>query len=104
MRFSFAPEEVIGRQTKRPEMMRRAVLLSIAVSAVVSLAWTSSAFAQNEKAVTIEKKVRKIEEKGAFLGIYMADLDKEMISRSDYPRSTGVLVTGIVEDLSLIHI
>jgi len=98
MRFSFAPEEVIGRQTKRPEMMRRAVLLSIAVSAVVSLAWTSSAFAQNEKAVTIEKKVRKIEEKGAFLGIYMADLDKEMISRSDYPRSTGVLVTGIVED------
>ena len=44
-----------------------------------------------------DMRIKKIEEKGAFLGIYMEDLDKEMIKKLDYPKSTGVLITGIVD-------
>ncbi len=59
---------------------------------------TAFAFAEQKTIVIEDKNIKKIEEKGAFLGIYMEDLDKEMIKKFDYPKSTGVLVTGIVDD------
>ena len=81
-------------------MMRRLAILSLAVFVAVLLSLTAFAFAeQKTKTIVIEdKKISKIEEKGAFLGIYMEDLDKKMIKEIDYPKSTGVLITGIVDD------
>jgi len=97
MNFRFAPEEVIGRQAARPEKMRKtAIFLTVFVA--FAFAMTSFASAQKKMVIAADKKVKKVEEKGAFLGIYMEDLDKEMIKKFDYPKSTGVLVTGIVED------
>jgi C-terminal processing protease CtpA/Prc len=87
---------VIGRRRKRPEVMKKTAILSLAVFVMVSLSMT--AFAQEKKIIIEDKKIRKIEEKGAFLGIYMEDLDSKMIKKLDYPKSTGVLITGIVED------
>jgi C-terminal processing protease CtpA/Prc len=80
--------------------MRKLAILSLAVFVAVSLSMTAFAFAeQKTKTIVIEdKNVKKIEEKGAFLGIYMEDLDKDMIKKFDYPKSTGVLITGIVDD------
>ena len=80
--------------------MRKLAILSLAVFVAVSLSLTAFAFAQTKtKTIVIEdKKISKIEEKGAFLGIYMEDLDKKMIKEFDYPKSTGVLITGIVDD------
>ncbi len=78
--------------------MRKPAILSLAVFVAVSLSMTVFAFAEKKTIVIENKKVRKIEEKGAFLGIYMEDLDKEMIKKFDYPKSTGVLITGIVDD------
>ena len=70
--------------------MRKLVLVSLTVFVAVSVLMTAFAFA--------EKKVKKIEEKGAFLGIYMEDLEKDVIKDLDYPKSSGVLITGIVDD------
>ncbi|MCK4548518.1 MAG: PDZ domain-containing protein [Candidatus Krumholzibacteria bacterium] len=80
--------------------MRKLAILSLAVFIAVSISLTAFAFAQQKtKRIVIEdRKIHKIEEKGAFLGIYMEDLDKEMIKEFDYPKSTGVLITGIVGD------
>ena len=78
--------------------MRKLAILSLAVFVAVSLSMTAFAFAEEKTIVIEDKKVKKIEEKGAFLGIYMEDLDKEMIEKLDYPKSTGVLITGIVDD------
>lgn len=80
--------------------MRKIAILSLAVFVAVTLSLTAFAFAEKKtKTIVIEdKKVHKIEEKGAFLGIYMEDLDKKMIKEIDYPKSTGVLITGIVDD------
>lgn len=78
--------------------MRKIAILSLAVFVVVTLSLTAFAFAEKKTIVIEDKKVHKIEEKGAFLGIYMEDLDKEMIKEIDYPKSTGVLITGIVDD------
>ncbi len=91
---------MIGRQVERPMEMRKLAILSLAVFVAVSISLTASAFAQQKtKTIVIEdRKVHKIEKKGAFLGIYMEDLDKEMIKEFDYPKSTGVLITGIVDD------
>ena len=96
--FHYAPEEVSGRWKKRPTMMRKLAILSLAVFIGVSLSLTVFAFAEEKTIVIEEKKIRKIEEKGAFLGIYMEDLDKDMIKKLDYPKSTGVLISGIVDD------
>ncbi len=98
--FHCAPEEVIGRQEVRPRKMRKLAILSLAVFVAVSLSLTAFAFAQTKtKTIVIEdKKINKIEERGAFLGIYMEDLDKKMIKEFDYPKSTGVLITGIIDD------
>jgi C-terminal processing protease CtpA/Prc len=98
--FSYAPEEVDGRKEERPTKMRKIAILSLAVFVAVTLSLTAFAFAEKKtKTIVIEdKKVHKIEEKGAFLGIYMEDLDKKMIKEIDYPKSTGVLITGIVDD------
>jgi C-terminal processing protease CtpA/Prc len=78
--------------------MRKTTILSFAVFVAFTFAMTAFAFAGEKTAVNTDRKVKKIEEKGAFLGIYMEDLDQEMIKKFDYPKSTGVLVTGIVED------
>lgn len=78
--------------------MRKSAILSLAVFAAVSLSMTAFAFAEKKTIVVESRNVKKIEEKGAFLGIYMEDLNKEMIKKFDYPKSTGVLVTGIVDD------
>ena len=78
--------------------MRKLVILSLALFVAVSLSMTAFAFAEKKTIVIEEKKVKKIEEKGTFLGIYMEDLDKKMIKKLDYPKSTGVLIIGIVDD------
>ncbi len=82
----------------RPTEMRKLIILSLAVFIAVSLSMTVFAFAEKKTIVIGEKRVKKIEEKGAFLGIYMEDLGKEMIKKLDYPKSSGVLITGIVDD------
>ena len=87
-----------GRWKKRPEEMRKLAILSLVVFVAVFLSMTAFAFAEKKTIVVEEKKVKKIEEKGAFLGIYMEDLDKVMIKKLDYPKSTGVLITGIIDD------
>jgi len=76
--------------------MRKLAILSLTVFVALSL--STSAFAEKKTIVIEETKVRKIEEKGAFLGIYMEDLDREMKKKLDYPKSTGVLIAGIVDD------
>ncbi len=76
--------------------MRKLAILSLTVFVALSL--STSAFAEKKTIVIEETKVRKIEEKGAFLGIYMEDLDREMKKKLDYPKSTGVLIVGIVDD------
>jgi C-terminal processing protease CtpA/Prc len=78
--------------------MRKLVVISIAVFAVISLTLTALAFAEETKIMISDKKVKKIEEKGAFLGVYMDDLDKELIEKYDYPKSSGILIVGIVDD------
>ena len=65
-----------GRRKKRPTEMRKLAILSLAVFVAVSLSMTAFAFAEEKTIVIEDKKVKKIEEKGAFLGIYMEDLDK----------------------------
>ncbi len=46
----------------------------------------------------MDKKVVKVEKKGAFLGIYMENIDKDSIKDLDYPKSSGVIVSGIIDD------
>jgi len=78
--------------------MRRTLLISFAVLAAISLTLTAPASAQRKKIVGEDKKVRKIEDTGTFLGIYMAELDDDARKDRDYPKSTGVLVTKVVDD------
>ena len=44
------------------------------------------------------KKIVIVDRKGAFLGIYFDEIDRKMRRERDYPKKTGVLVTGLVED------
>jgi C-terminal processing protease CtpA/Prc len=80
--------------------MRKLGILSLTVFVAVSFTMAGLASAQEKtKTIVIEdRNIKKIEEKGAFLGIYMEDLDEDMIKEYDYPKSTGVLITGIVDD------
>lgn len=45
-----------------------------------------------------EKKVMIVDRSGAFLGIYFDELDRKTRREMDYPKKTGVLITGLVED------
>jgi C-terminal processing protease CtpA/Prc len=80
--------------------MKRSVLVSLAIIAAISLAFASQATAKEKtkKVVLDEKKLKKIEDTGAFLGVYMGDLDDDARKDADYPKSSGVLVTSVIDE------
>lgn len=74
-------------------------LTALTIIAAISFLLAGTAYAQKKSKVVVEdKKVKKIEDKGAFLGIYMEELDDEIRKERDYPKSTGVLVTKVMEE------
>ncbi|MDD3643425.1 MAG: PDZ domain-containing protein [Candidatus Krumholzibacteria bacterium] len=79
--------------------MKRKIFISLTIIAAISFALAGRADAQKKtKIVVDDKKVRKVEDTGAFLGIYMEDIDDEGRRERDYPKSSGVLVTKVIED------
>ncbi len=82
--------------------MRRIVLVSLLSMAVIVLAMTAFAFA-GEKVIisqdddTKDMKVSVIEKKGAYIGIFMEELDKESIEELSYPKQNGVLILEVIE-------
>ncbi len=83
--------------------MRRIALISLLFMAVVVLAMTTFAFADEKVIIkrggdAREMKVDVIEKKGAYIGIFMEKLDKTSIKELDYPKSDGVLIIEVVED------
>jgi len=105
--------------------MKKLILISFAIVVAISVSIVTFAFAGEEEDKTVTKikvsdgqimtvdedgevwisegdegkiKVVKKGEKGAFLGVYMEDLSKEMIEDLKYPHKEGVLLSGIIED------
>jgi serine protease Do len=105
--------------------MKKLILISLAIAIAISVSIVTFAFAGEEKDKTVTKikvsdghvmtvdedgevwisegeegkvKVVKKGAKGAFLGVYMEDLSKELIEDYDYPHKEGVLLSGIIED------
>ena len=82
--------------------MRKIVLFSLAVIAVMSILLTSFAFAQERVIIRSggdnEKKARVLDVKGAFIGIYMDDLNRDRKEEFDYPKSRGVWIMEIIDD------
>ncbi len=64
---------------------------------LMSLVFTALAFA-GETVIIEDGKIHKIEEKGAYLGVYMDELTGKWIKKLDYPRKEGVLVLEVIED------
>jgi C-terminal processing protease CtpA/Prc len=108
---------------KRPNVMRKVVLISVAIFAAMSLCVFALAFAEEDKesksiiikdgkVITLdadgdvlvstgdggEVRVVKSGESGAYLGIFMEELSKKLIKRHEYPYESGVLVTEVVDD------
>lgn len=82
--------------------MRRIVLVSLLSMAVIVLAMTAFAFAEEKVIIsrgddTKDMKVGVIEKKGAYIGIFMEELDKEAIEELGYPNSNGVLILEVIE-------
>lgn len=44
------------------------------------------------------KSIKVVEKKGAYIGIYLEDLDDEIIEKLDYPKSKGVWIRSVVEE------
>lgn len=82
--------------SRRPEVMKKGTVILVLALAMLPLSEAVSASEGPKKAE--ERKVVKVEEKGAFLGIFMAELERETIDELDYPESGGVLVTEVIED------
>ncbi|MCK4537492.1 MAG: PDZ domain-containing protein [Candidatus Krumholzibacteria bacterium] len=82
--------------------MRKIVLFSLAVIAVMSILLTSFAFAQEKIIIRSggdnEKKARVLDVKGAFIGIFMDDLNKGRKEEFDYPKSRGVWIMEVIDD------
>jgi serine protease Do len=82
--------------------MRRIVLISLAVLALMSILLTSIAFAQDRVIIRTgddkENKARVVDVKGAFIGIYMDDIDRERKEEFDYPKSRGVWIMEVIDD------
>ncbi|MBU8923355.1 MAG: PDZ domain-containing protein [Bacteroidales bacterium] len=82
--------------------MRKVVLFSLAVLVVMSILLTSIAFAQERVIIRSggdkEKKARVVDVKGAYIGIYMDDLNRDRKEEFDYPKSRGVWIMDVIDD------
>ncbi len=80
--------------------MRKIEYISVAVIAAVTLSMTSAASSKDR--IVIKRgddpaKVKVVEKKSPYIGIYMDDLNEKLIKDLDYPEAGGVWVMSVIE-------
>ncbi len=81
--------------------MKKSVPITLALAATIVLSTASPASSRDR--VVVRKsddpaKVKVVEKKSPFIGIYMDDLNDKVIKDLNYPESDGVWIVSVIED------
>jgi C-terminal processing protease CtpA/Prc len=81
--------------------MKKTVSISLALAATIVLSTASPAYSRD--GVVVRKgddpaKVKVVEKKSPYIGIYMDDLNDKVIADLSYPESDGVWIVSVIED------
>ncbi len=81
--------------------MKKTVSISLALAATMILSTASPASSRDR--VVVRKsddpaKVKVVEKKSPYIGIYMDDLNDKLIADLNYPESDGVWIVSVIED------
>ena len=80
--------------------MKKTASISLALAAAMIISTASSAYSRDR--VTVVKgddpaKVKIIEKKSPYIGIYMDDLNDKLVADLSYPESDGVWIVSVIE-------
>ncbi|MCU0638678.1 MAG: PDZ domain-containing protein [Candidatus Krumholzibacteria bacterium] len=81
--------------------MKKTVSITLAIAATMILSTASPAFSRDR--VVVRKgddpaKIKVVEKKSPYIGIYMDDLNDKLIKDLNYPESDGVWIISVIED------
>ncbi len=81
--------------------MRRLVFISLAFITFMTVLLTTIVFAQSGMIISGDddaKKIKVVDVKNPYVGIYMDEVSRKVKERLDYPKSGGVWIMEVVED------